>query len=49
LSDFAYRIDIQGWMFVLAGCLTVFIAFLTVAGQAAQAARQDPMKSLRNT
>ncbi len=49
LSDFAYRIEIQGWIFFLAGCLTVFIAFLTVAGQAARAARQDPMKSLRNT
>jgi putative ABC transport system permease protein len=48
LSDFAYRIEIQGWMFVLAGCLTVFIAFLTVAGQAARAARQDPTKSLSN-
>jgi putative ABC transport system permease protein len=48
LSDFAYRIEIQGWVFVLAGCLTVFIAFLTVAGQAARAARQDPTKSLSN-
>jgi putative ABC transport system permease protein len=48
LADFAYRIDIQWWMFVLAGFVAVVIAFLTVAGQAVRAALANPVKSLRS-
>ncbi len=48
LADFAYRIDIQWWMFVLAGFSAVLIACLTLAFQAIKAALADPVKSLRN-
>jgi putative ABC transport system permease protein len=48
LSDFAYRIDIQWWMFAGAGVLAVAIAFLTVGFQSVRAALADPVKSLRS-
>jgi putative ABC transport system permease protein len=48
LSDFAYRIDIEWWMFAAAGLLAVAIAFLTVGGQAVKAALANPVKSLRS-
>jgi putative ABC transport system permease protein len=48
LSDFAYRIEMQWWVFVAAGALAVVIAFLTVGGQAVKAALANPVKSLRS-
>jgi putative ABC transport system permease protein len=48
LDDFAYRIDIEWWIFALAGILAVGIAFLTVSFQAFKAALTDPAKSLRS-
>ena len=48
LKDFAYRIDIQWWVFVLAGILALFIAFLTVSFQSISAALANPVKALRN-
>jgi putative ABC transport system permease protein len=48
LSDFAYRIDIQWWMFAGAGVLAVAIAFLTVGFQSVRAALANPVKSLRS-
>ena len=48
LADFAYRIDIQWWMFALAGLVAVTIAFLTVGFQSARAALANPVKSLRS-
>lgn len=48
LSDFAYRIDIQWWMFAIAGAAAVVIAFLTVSFQSVQAALANPVKSLRS-
>jgi len=47
LDDFAYRIHIEWWVFVVAGCIAVFIALLTVSFQAIRAAIADPVKSLR--
>jgi putative ABC transport system permease protein len=47
LQDFAYRIEISGWIFVLAGALAVIIALLTVSYQAIRAALANPVKSLR--
>jgi putative ABC transport system permease protein len=47
LQNFAYRIDISWWMFVLAGCIAIFIALLTVSFQAIKAAIANPVKSLR--
>ncbi len=48
LADFAYRIDIPWWMFVLAALLAVGIAFLTVSFQSVRAALANPIKSLRS-
>ena len=47
LQDFAYKIDIQWWVFVLAGTLAMLIAFVTVSFQSVKAALMNPMKSLR--
>lgn len=47
LQDFAYRIDIAWWMFVLAGFAVLLIALITVSFQAIKAAITNPVKSLR--
>jgi len=47
LEDFAYRITISWWMFLVAGIVTVLIALITVSFQAIKAAVANPVKSLR--
>ncbi|MBD0333704.1 MAG: hypothetical protein ICV66_13740, partial [Chitinophagaceae bacterium] len=47
LQDFAYRIDINWWVFIAAGCTAIFIALATVSFQAIKAARTNPVKNLR--
>jgi putative ABC transport system permease protein len=47
LEDFAYRITISWWMFVVAGIVTVLIALITVSFQAIKAAIRNPVRSLR--
>ncbi|MDX1913497.1 MAG: ABC transporter permease [Saprospiraceae bacterium] len=48
LSDFAYHIELEWWMFALAGLAAVLIAFLTVSLQSIRAALANPVKSLRS-
>lgn len=48
LSDFAYRIEMQWWMFAVAGLVAILIAFLTVSFQSVKAALANPVKSLRS-
>lgn len=48
LADFAYRIDIQWWVFAFAGLAAVTIAVLTVSWQAIKAAAANPVESLRD-
>lgn len=48
LQDFAYRIDIQWWIFALSGFVAVGIALLTVSFQSIKAALTNPVESLRN-
>jgi len=48
LQDFAYRIQIQWWVFVLAGMVAVLIAFITLGFQSIRAALKNPVKSLRS-
>jgi putative ABC transport system permease protein len=48
LADFAYRIDIQWWMFALAGLTAIGIAFLTVGFQSVRAALANPARSLKS-
>ncbi|HYH56072.1 MAG TPA: FtsX-like permease family protein, partial [Anseongella sp.] len=47
LEDFAYRIELQWWVFVLAGLFAVLVALLTVSFQSVKAALTNPVKSLR--
>ena len=47
LQDFAYRIEVQWWVFALAGIFTLAIAILTVSFHAFKAAIANPVKSLR--
>jgi hypothetical protein len=47
LQDFAYRINISWWVFVLAGLSAITIALITVSFQAIKAAIANPVKSLR--
>jgi ABC-type antimicrobial peptide transport system permease subunit len=47
LEDFAYRIDINWWIFLIAGLLSLFIALITVSSQAIKAAIANPVKNLR--
>ena len=47
LEEFAYRINIGWWLFVVAGSLTLLIALLTVSFQAIRAALANPVESLR--
>jgi putative ABC transport system permease protein len=48
LADFAYRIEIKWWVFVIAGGAAMFIAFITVSFQSVKAALANPVKSLRS-
>ena len=47
LNGFAYRTQLQVWIFLLAGIIAVFIAMFTVSFQAIRAAVANPAKSLR--
>ncbi|MEO8860471.1 MAG: FtsX-like permease family protein, partial [Ginsengibacter sp.] len=48
LQSFAYRINIQWWIFILAGVIAILIALITVSVQAIKAAIANPVKSLRS-
>ncbi len=48
LQSFAYRIEMQWWMFVIAGVLAILIAFLTVSFQSIKAAMANPIHALKN-
>jgi putative ABC transport system permease protein len=47
LQNFAYRVSIGVWPFLLSGMLALFIALATVSFQAARSALADPVESLR--
>ncbi len=48
LENFAYRIDIEWWMFAVAGLAAVGISLLTVSFQTIKAAVANPVESLRS-
>jgi putative ABC transport system permease protein len=48
LKDFAYRTNIEWWIFALAGIIAIAIAVFTVSFQAIKAAVANPVKSLRS-
>jgi len=47
LQGYSYRINMQWWVFVMAGMLSVIVALITVSFQAIKAAIANPVKSLR--
>ncbi len=48
LSEFAYRIDINAWVFLLAGLASISIALITVIFNSTKAALADPVNSLKS-
>ncbi|WP_428331287.1 ABC transporter permease [Mucilaginibacter sp.] len=48
LQDFAYRINIHWWVFIVAGGSSLLVAAVTVSVQALKAALANPVKSLKS-
>jgi putative ABC transport system permease protein len=48
LQEFAYRIPIPWWAFILAGFLALFIALVTISYQTIRAALMNPVETLRS-
>ena len=48
LQDFAYRIEMEWWVFGIVGFLAIITAFLTLSVQAVKAANMNPAKTLKN-
>ncbi len=48
LQEFAYRINIEWWMFLLPGFVAIMIALITVCIQSVKTALANPVESLRN-
>jgi ABC-type antimicrobial peptide transport system permease subunit len=48
LRSYQYRININWWVFAVAGLLAILIALITVSFQAIKAALMNPVKSLRS-
>lgn len=47
LQDFAYRINIHWWVFVIAGIVAILISAITISFQSIKAAMANPVNSLR--
>jgi len=48
IEDYAYRLEIGVWMFVVGGLAAMVIALGTVSWQAFRAAAVNPVKNLRS-
>ena len=48
LEGFAYKVDLEWWVFAIAGIATLFIALLTVSYQSVKASFSNPVTSLRS-
>ncbi|GAB5531171.1 MAG: ABC transporter permease [Roseivirga sp.] len=48
LVDYAYRIDLEWWMFALPGALVITLAFLTISQQTFRVARVNPIECLKD-
>ena len=47
LEDFAFRIELKWWIFVVTGIVALLIALITLSFQAIRAAIANPVKSLK--
>ncbi len=48
LQGYQYRIEINWWIFLIAGSAAILIALITISFQAVKAALANPVKSLRS-
>lgn len=48
LKDFAYRVDIQWWVFLVAAIAALLVVLVTVSLQAIKAALANPVRSLKS-
>ncbi|TKK68253.1 FtsX-like permease family protein [Ilyomonas limi] len=48
LTNYAYRTELQWWVFAIAGACAFLIAFITVSSKAFRAAQRNPVKALRS-
>lgn len=48
LQDFAYRVNISWWVFMIAGISALVVALITISFQAFRAAAANPVKTLRS-
>jgi putative ABC transport system permease protein len=47
LQNFAYRIEIKSWMFLIAGFITLLIAIITIISIIVKTTRANPIKALQ--
>jgi putative ABC transport system permease protein len=47
LQNYAYRVNLNAWIFILSGLMALTLALLTVSYQTTRAARSNPVDSLR--
>lgn len=47
LKGFPYRMDLSVWIFIASGIVSVLVALLTISFRTVNAAKSDPVKSLR--
>ena len=48
LTNFAYKINIEWWRFIVTGGLAIAIALLAISFQSIKAALMNPVESLRS-
>jgi ABC-type antimicrobial peptide transport system permease subunit len=48
LSDFAYRVNVSGWLFLLTALATLGVALVTISYHTIKAAMTNPVKSLKS-
>ena len=48
LQDFAYRVDIPWWVFIMAALVTLIMAMVTISIKSLKAALANPVDALRN-
>jgi len=47
LKDYSYHVDVNLWIFIIAGIIAVVIALVTISTQTIKAAMANPVKSLK--
>jgi putative ABC transport system permease protein len=48
LQEFAYRIQVDWWMVLIAGLAAFSVAILTIGYQSLRTARENPVNALKN-